>query len=191
MSNKNTIRVVSIVLLGLSLGLWSAIIIPSFLKERQKTAAPVQEKIWQEQPETLSEIEQATMSASFTEDFEKNLALANASPTPIVFFTADIPASMAGDLTPPTATIQGSVTEGAIMTSTSLCFPLWVSDNMTPWQQLQTRGKIDSNQWSIWMETFSYCFQNLGIGRHTFSVQIRDLAGNVSPEIKRTFIVKQ
>lgn len=191
MSNKNTIRLVSIVLLGLSLGLWSAIIIPSFVKERQKTPEEAKETTWQEQPTSLSELETATMSANFAEDFEKNLALMNATPTPTVFFSADIPASMAGDLNPPSVTIQGSVSEGATIASSSLCFPLWVTDNMTPWQQLTTRARMDTNQWSIWMQTFSYCFQNLGVGAHTFSVQIRDLAGNVSQEVKRTFIVKQ
>jgi hypothetical protein len=133
----------------------------------------------------------ATMSANFTEDFEKNLRLANETPTPTVFFSADIPASMAGDLTAPTVTIQGNVSEGTTIASGSLCFPLWVSDNMTPWQRLQTRAKIDQNQWSEWAETFSYCFQNLEDGTHTFSVQIRDLAGNISPELKRTVIVKR
>lgn len=191
MSNKNTVRIVSIVLLGFSLILWGSIIIPSFIKDRKEAVKPMAETAWQEQPQRLSETEAATMSANFSDDFEKNLRTINASPTPTPFFAADIPASMAGDLTPPTATIQGSAAEGAVIAGNDLCFPLWVSDNLTPWQRLQTRGKMDSNQWSIWMETFSYCFQNLGIGRHTFSTQIRDLAGNVSPEITRTFIVRQ
>ena len=181
----------SITLLLLSLGLWSAIIIPSFLKTRQKMPETAKELTWQEQPQQLSEVESATMSASFAEDFEKNLTLINATPTPPAFFSADIPASMAGDLIAPTVTIQGSVSEGAIIASGSLCFPIWVSDNMTPWQQLTTRARMDTNQWSVWMPTYSYCFQNLGVGTHTFAIQIRDLAGNISPEVKRTFIVKQ
>lgn len=189
--SKNTVRYTSIILLLISLGLWSSIIIPSFIKEQQKATDTEQETVWQEQTQELSDVETATMSASFTEDFKKNLSIINATPTPPVFFTADIPASMSGDLTPPTVTIQGSIAEGTTITSGSPCFPLWVSDNMTPWQQLITRGKINTNQWSIWMETFSYCFPNLGNGTHVFTVQIRDLAGNISPEIKRTFIVKQ
>ncbi|MFZ2024707.1 MAG: hypothetical protein WAV51_00265 [Microgenomates group bacterium] len=190
MTNK-TVRIISITLLLLSLGLWSAIIIPSFLKEQQTTTNPTQEILWQEEQKQLSEIEIATMSASFTEDFEKNLALASATPTPTPFFTSDIPASMAGDLNPPTVTIQGNTAEGATITGNSVCFPLWVSDNMTPWQRLQTRSKLDTNQWSVWMETFSYCFQNLGNGKHTFSVQIRDLAGNVASPVARTFLIRQ
>lgn len=189
--SKNTIRLVSIILLCISLGLWSAIIIPSFLKEREKTTGAEIEPSWQEQPQTLSETEAATMSANFTEDFEKNLALANATPTPTPFFASDIPASMAGDLTAPTVTIQGNLAEGATIAGNSVCFPLWVSDNMTPWQRLQTRANIDKNQWGVWTETFSYCFQNLGNGSHTFSVQIRDLAGNVSAPVTRTFIIRQ
>jgi len=188
---KNTIRITSIVLLFVSLGLWSAIIIPSFLRDRQKATQPVQETMWQEQPQQLTETESATMSANFTQDFEKNLALANATPTPTPFFASDIPASMAGDLIPPTVTIQGNLAEGATIATSGICFPLWVSDNMTSWQRLQTRAKIDQNQWGVWTETFSYCFQNLGNGSHTFSVQIRDLAGNVSAPVARTFIIRQ
>ncbi len=191
MNQNHTIRIISITLLLLSLGLWSAIIIPSFLKTRQKAPEAAKEATWQEQPQTLSEMEMATMSASFAEDFEKNLTLLNATPTPPVFFTADIPASMAGDLKPPTVTIQGNIAEGATIATDSLCFPLWVSDNMTPWQRLTTRARMDTKEWSVWLPTYSYCFQNLSIGAHTFSVQIRDLAGNISPEVKRTFIVKQ
>jgi len=190
-NQNHTIRIASITLLLLSLGLWSAIIIPSFVKERQKLPNEITETPWQEQPKQLSETEMATMSASFAEDFAKNLTLINATPTPSVFFTADIPASMAGDLTPPTVTIQGGVAEGTTIASGSLCFPIWVSDNMTPWQQLTTRARMDTNQWSVWLQTYSYCFQNLSLGKHTFSVQIRDLAGNVSSEVKRTFTVQQ
>lgn len=187
--NKNTIRNISIALLGLSLGLWSSVIIPSFVTKQKQSSQPP-EPTWQEQPRTLSDIEHATMSANFTTDFEKNMALANTTPEPTPLFLRDIPASMAGDLQPPTLTIQGSIADNAIISFTNPCFPLWVTDNMTPWQRLQTRTKLDTQSWSTWAEAFSYCFQNLTTGTHIFSVQIRDLAGNVSPEIQRPFIVQ-
>lgn len=114
------------------------------------------------------------MSANFSQDFEKNMALANSTPTPAPLFVADIPASMAGDMIAPTLTIQGSIGEGTTIAYTNPCFPLWVSDNMTPWQRLQTRAKLDTTAWSNWSEAFSYCFTNLSNGAHTFSVQIRD-----------------
>jgi len=183
------IRRISTIFLIVSLGLWTGLIIPSFLSERKKTKETIQET-WQEQPQQLSTIEQATMSASFSEDFEKNMEAENTPPTPTPLFLTDIPASMAGDMIAPTVTIQSPIVEGATITYTNPCFPLWVTDNMTPWQRLQTRAKLDNTAWSDWRESFSYCFTNLTPGAHTFSVQIRDLAGNVSSEGKRTFIVE-
>ncbi|MFH0749556.1 MAG: hypothetical protein V1917_01405 [Candidatus Gottesmanbacteria bacterium] len=184
----NPIRTVSIALLCLSLGLWATVIIPSMkTKKTPVTSSPT----WQELPRTLTEIETATMSADFAKDFEKNLESINTPPTPTPFLSADVPASQAGDLVPPTVTIQGEVLEGSTVTMPNICFPLWVSDNITSWQQLGTRGKLDDNQWSPWSTLLSYCYQNLGNGVHTFTVQIRDLSGNISQEVKRTFIVKR
>ncbi len=185
---NNTIRAMSIALLGLSLGLWGSIIIPSM---HIKKTATITETVWQEQPRPLTEIEQATMSADFITDFEKNLEKKDQSPTPTPFLTADVPASMADDLAPPTITISGGPVQGTTTAMPDVCFPLWVSDNMTPWQQLSSRGKLDEGQWSTWSTATSYCYQNLGNGTHTFTVQLRDLAGNVSPEVTRTFIVKR
>lgn len=144
-----------------------------------------------EQPQQLTAIEQATMSSDFAKEFEEHLRQLNAPPTPTLFFEATVPASMAGDLVPPTVTIQGELAEGAITTNTAVCFNLWVSDNMTPWQQLTTQAQLDDTQSSPWAPLTSYCYQNLQNGIHTFTVKIRDLRGNVSPETKRTFIVKR
>lgn len=186
----NYIRTISIALLGLSLGLWASVIIPSMLAKKPETI-PQNKPSFQEQDLTLTDSEKATMAASFVADFEKNLETMQTSPTPTPIFHMDTPASMAGDLNPPVVTIQGGPQEGAVLTTTGVCFPLWLSDNMTPWQQLQTRGKLDMGQWSPWLPQTSYCYSNLGSGAHTFSVQIQDLAGNISSETKRTFIVKQ
>ncbi len=98
---------------------------------------------------------------------------------------------MAGDIIAPSVTINGGPPEGSTIAYNNPCFPLWVSDNMTPWQQLVTRTKLDDRQWSLWMNIFFYCFDNLGNGAHTVSIQIKDLAGNISSELKRTFIVKR
>ena len=190
--NTKSIRILSIIILLISFTLWGTIIIPSMLNaKKQTTTSAEQQAIWQESPRTLTDTEEATMSADFAVDFEKNLTLMNATPTPTPFFAIDVPASMAGDLTPPTVTIQDSVAEGTTINQTSLCFPLWLSDNMTPWQQLTTHAKMDTNQWSIWMPLTQYCYQHLTIGKHVFTVQIRDLAGNVSSEVTRTFTVSQ
>lgn len=153
--------------------------------------SPVPTPSWQEQTVILTDIEQATMSADFSEEFETALIAAQETPTPELVSSFDIPANQAGDIQPPTLTITGGPADGATIRGTSACFPLWVSDNRTPWKQLATRAQLDSQQWSPWMNYFSYCFDNLGEGRHTVRIQIKDLAGNVSPEVKRTFIVKR
>lgn len=191
MKESAYLRGISITILVLSVALWATIIIPSMIAKNKQVSQESTEQVWEESPRTLTAIEQATMSADFSQDFEQNLVLANATPTPSPIFSLDVPASMAGDLIPPTVTIQGGVTEGATISQTSLCFPLWLSDNMTPWQQLTTRAKMDNAQWSVWMPLTQYCFQNIGNGTHVFTVQIRDLVGNVSQELKRTFSVKQ
>gem|GEM_PF-1910243 len=146
---------------------------------------------WQEQRVVLTDIEQATMSGNFTKEFQQALETEKLPPKPSPIFVYDIPASMAGDITAPTITITGGPPESSTIPYNNPCFPLWVGDNMTPWQQLTTRAKIDDGQWSPWMNQFSYCFNNLENGGHTVLIQIKDLAGNVSPEIKRVFIVKQ
>lgn len=191
MKDGTYLRGISIAILVFSVALWAVVIIPSMIATNKRTHQGATEQVWEESPRTLTAIEQATMSADFTKDFEKNLAVVNATPTPTPIFILDTPASMAGDLIPPTVTIQGGITEGATTNQTSLCFPLWVSDNMTPWQQVATRAKLDATQWSVWMPLTQYCYQNLGDGSHTFATQVRDLAGNVSSEVQRTFIIKR
>lgn len=155
-----------------------------------RSPAPIQ--LWREKTIPLTDVEQATMSGNFTQEFQTALDQEKNTPKPIVpIFSLDTPASMAGDLTAPTASISGGPAEGATITYANPCFPLRVFDNMTPWQQLVTHAKLDSGQWSNWMNYFSYCFDNLGNGAHTISIQIKDLAGNISSEIKRTFVVKR
>lgn len=187
---KNPIRTISIVLLLLSVLLWTTVIFPS-MQTAEKAEKAKKQSSWQEQLVTLTAMEQATMSADFASDFKKNLDALDAPATPTLFLPADVPASMAGDLIAPTVSIQGGAQEGTTVANPNVCFSLWVSDNMTPWQQLGTRAKMDTMEWSTWLQMTSYCFPNLADGAHTFTVQIRDLTGNVSPEVKRVFSVKR
>jgi hypothetical protein len=187
-SNKQLYQIIALVIAGLGFGIIANQIKtnPPTLLNRT-TPAPS----WREQTVPLTDIEQATMTGNFSQEFQTVLAQEKITPRPNPLFTLDVPASMAGDIIAPTVNITGGPTDGSIITATSVCFPLWVGDNMTPWQQLTTRSKLDDGQWSTWMNTFSYCFNNLGIGAHTVLIQIRDLAGNVSSEVKRVFIIKQ
>jgi len=184
-------KAIAILLAGIGCGLIAYQLKPIVFSTIQTQFHPTPTIAWQESPQVLTDIETATMSGDFSEEFQKNLDLLETPLTPTPFFTTDVPASMAGDLVAPSVTIQGGPVEGAIVNDTSVCFPLWVTDNMTPWQQLVTRAKLDDRQWSSWMNFFSYCFDNLNSGTHVVSVQIKDLAGNVSPEVKRVFIIKR
>lgn len=139
----------------------------------------------------LNEQEKATMSGNFEAELQKNLASPQTPGEPTPMWRDNIPASAAGDLIAPTVTINGGPEEGVTTTQTAACFPLWVSDNRTPWQQLMSRAQLDTNQWSSWMNYFSYCFDNLGNGDHTVTIQVKDLAGNISANAQRRFSVKR
>lgn len=181
-------RILAIIFLGVGAGsiTYQLKTNPPNLKKTQPTRAPQ----WVEHERVLTDIERATMSGSFQMEFEQAF---HVSPTPVLkpIFSLDVPSSMAGDLLPPTAKITGGPSDGEAISATQVCFPLYVSDNMTPWQQLATRAKMDDKDWSNWMNIFSYCYNNLSIGPHTFRMQIKDLAGNMAPDTTRLFIVKQ
>jgi len=176
---KQLSRAIAIVILGIGAG-----IIAYQLKNNPPNITPFTRPIptpsWQEQPMVLTDIESATMSGNFTQEFQAALEEEKITPKPSPIVILDGASNMTRDTVAPTVTINGEPP----------CFPLWVNDNMTPWQQLVTRTKLDNGQWSSWINQFSYCFDNLGDGTHTVSIQIKDLAGNVSSEVKRTFVVK-
>ena len=99
----------------------------------------------------LTDIEQATMSGNLHRNFNRRLggksAKADRPLAETLISMIDVPSSMAGDIIAPTVTINGGPSEGATIAYPNPCFPLWVNDNMTPWQQLITRSKLDS--WSM------------------------------------------
>lgn len=184
---KKLAQAIAIIIAGIGLG----IITYQFKTNPPTVSRPTPTPAWNEETLVLTDIERATMSGDFSQEFQTALEKEKITPKLTPIWSLNIPASMAGDITTPTVSISGGPLEGATITYINPCFPLWVSDNMTPWQQLVTRAKLDDGQWSSWMNHFSYCFDNLGSGGHTVTFQIRDIAGNVSSEIKRVFIVKR
>jgi hypothetical protein len=186
--SKQLVQVIAIIIAGIGFGIIANQLQTNPLNRKTR---PTPTPSWQEQTIQLSDVEKATMSGNWQEEFQTALEQEKSTPQPIPIWSLDTPASMAGDITAPTVTISGGPSEGATIAYTNPCFPLWVSDNMTPWQQLVTRTRLDNGQWSSWMNYFSYCFDNLENGAHTVSIQIKDLAGNVSSEAKRLFIVKR
>jgi len=158
--------------------LWGTVIIPN-INFTRKTPTPT--PVWKEESRTLTPQEEATMSADFFTTFETNAATGSGTPTP----TKTVAQSL--DTVPPTLQITGGPAEGSTSPQKSVCFPFWVSDNLTPWQQLTVRTKFDTQEWSTWSTILSWCYDNLAPGAHTFRAQIRDDAGNIAPEVRRGF----
>jgi len=162
---------------------------------------PTPTPLWQEQHMSLTKEEKATMSGSFFQEIQTVIATFAAqqkttiTPTPvskilgIASGSATASKSAIIDTIPPTVTITGGPNENDIVTGTRICFPLWVSDNVTNYMKLVTRIKINTNPWTEWEQNLSPCV-DIQPGSHTFTVQIKDEAGNISPETQRHFVTK-
>lgn len=175
------LKSISILCIFIAFIIWFTRDIPTDTNQ-QSYPSSASSPTWTEHERNLTPLEQATMSADFIREFNDATATTmSPSPTSIVSLGT-------GDSTPPTVTIQSPAEQGVI-TATSVCFPLWVSDDTTPWQQLTVRVRLDGNGWSDWSNQLSYCYDDLINGLHRFSVQIRDPNGNSSGDITRSFTV--
>ena len=182
--NRSTIQYIAIGCIVVALSIWLSSLTPIVI-QKTTTSLPSPTPMWQEQPLSLDANEETTMTANFSDEFEKNLMQSQITPTPSPVITLGN-----GDITPPTVTIQ-SPQEGATLMTSSLCFPLWVSDDITPWQQLVTRAKMDTGVWSDWSNQLSYCYTNITNGSHHFTVEIKDTNGNISTDVIRSFTITQ
>jgi len=109
-------------------------------------------------------------------------------PTPTALPTPTQPQS--ADTTAPTITINGGLEEGAFTYETTVCFPLWIVDDLSWYSAVLIRYRIDKMPWGMWMYEYQPCVFNLSKGPHTFSVQGKDEAGNISSEVTRHFVVQ-
>lgn len=195
-----------ILFIGICTALWIGIVrfvpiqrihiaIPFAAKNQKLTPTP-----WfTEAVPTLSEKETATMSGNFVSEFESALASAASEQAAAADQAAALGASTTAQTPAPTGSkdtiapaveIRGGPAEGSTLSDTKACFPLWVSDNLTLWQSLVVHVKLDNGKWSDWSANLGPCLENLGNGGHVFGVQVKDGAGNISPEIRRTFTTK-
>ena len=93
------------------------------------------------------------------------------------------------DTTAPTMSEMTGPADGSTVNFKNFCFPMKPSDDRSTSSQIQTNYKFDSSDWSGWGNQYSPCYNDIANGSHTFSVQLKDEAGNVSSSINRTFTV--
>jgi hypothetical protein len=139
---------------------------------------------------TLSSIEEATMSTRISDFYEplinQNADAASNDPT-----KKTASKSAVKDTRPPTVTINGGPTEGSgVPPGTKICFPLWITDDISSYEQVSVRVRVDQGQWGPWEKSMEYCYETLPIGMHTFVIQGKDETGNVGPETRRGFEIK-
>lgn len=117
------------------------------------------------------------------------------TPTPtgssgVVYLTpTSTPDPNAKDTTAPQITGTVGVDEGGTYAYSSTCIPIKAYDDVTTFVGLYFRFKMDSSDWTNWINDGEYCTQNLGNGAHSLGIEVRDSAGNVGSAI-RNFIIQ-
>lgn len=133
---------------------------------------------------------------SFPTNFPTSVPTATNVPvptnTPIPLYTPT-PTPLPPDTSPPIITDMGGPGNNTTVNFNGFCFPFRVSDNQSQIPHFWTQYQFDSSTWTEWNNTndvFSPCFQNIQNGQHSFSVHVKDGAGNVSETITRMFTVQ-
>lgn len=106
------------------------------------------------------------------------------TPTP-----TNTPTPLPPDTTPPSMMEMTGPADGSTIAFRGFCFPMKPVDDRSTYPQIKTQYKFDSSEWSSWGTEVSPCYSDVPDGQHTFSVQLKDEAGNVSSPISRTFTV--
>lgn len=92
------------------------------------------------------------------------------------------------DTTPPSISMTGPE-NGSTVDFKNFCFPMYPTDNQTSSSEIQIRVKFDQESWSDWGNNVAPCYYDIPNGQHTFSVEVKDTAGNTASET-RTFTVQ-
>ena len=100
-----------------------------------------------------------------------------------------IPTSAVADTTAPVFEWMTGPSDGLTVDFNSFCFPMKINDNVSKLQELQVHFSFDSSEWGGWTTNVAPCYQKVANGPHTFSVQAKDGAGNLSSTITRRFTV--
>ena len=81
--------------------------------------------------------------------------------------------------------------EGNTVTFNGFCFPMYITDNVSVIATgLMVRYSFDNSGFSDWKQDFAPCYQNVSDGAHTFVVQARDGAGNMTGNMTKSFTVQ-
>jgi len=196
---KKDLGNIGTVLIVVAIGFLTNVIFPSAQNElsnlfHKVIPPPTPLPSYVENTRTLTKDEISTMSGNFMQEFTELVStraarwgsVAGASTVASPPATSTPPATK--DTVAPIVAINGGPVEGSTVAETRVCFPLWVSDNATEYTKLLVQAKFDTQQITAWSNTLQYCYESLANGPHTFSVQVKDEAGNVT-ESKRSFTV--
>ncbi len=93
------------------------------------------------------------------------------------------------DITSPEVVIQGGPPDGGSVNFDAFSFPIYVTDNVSKYPDLTIRIRFDNSDWSEWGKDMAPTYNLVPDGTHTFAVQAKDLAGNLSEIMERKFQV--
>jgi|GEM_PF-2577956 len=111
-------------------------------------------------------------------------AVPTATPRVIPLVTATpVPQS---DTQPPVIDQVTGPADGSTVNFNSFCFPVHVTDNVSSGITIRYSFNSGPGEWGT---NYPPCFQNVREGWHTFVVQAKDAAGNVSGYVSRYFQV--
>lgn len=91
------------------------------------------------------------------------------------------------DETTPVISLSGPAS-GSTIDFRDFCFPVYATDNQSQSSEMNIRHRFDSASWTDWGANWSPCFSGVSNGQHTFTVEVRDKAGNVAQQ-QTTFTV--
>jgi len=147
--------------------------------------------------------EEATMTGSFIKDFQSILegkGSGGTTPTMIPAFSpspaavsssAPTPSVSPMDTTAPTVAFWQAPAEGSEVTEKTACVTLGGADNATLPMFILFTIQMDKEAWTTWSSVSYFCFTQLPSGLHTIRAKAKDASGNVSPELLRSFTIKE
>lgn len=106
--------------------------------------------------------------------------------TPKVIPLATATPKPATDTQPPVIDQVTGPADGSTVNFNSFCFPVHVTDNVPSGITIRYSFNSGPGEWGT---DYAPCFQNVREGWHTFVVQAKDAAGNVSGYVSRYFQV--
>jgi hypothetical protein len=91
------------------------------------------------------------------------------------------------DTEPPVITSLTGPGNGSTVDFHSFCFPVFIKDNVQ--SGIMVRYSFDGSGVSDWNTNYAPCYQNVSNGSHTYTLQAKDAAGNMTGTVSKSFIV--